>query len=43
MKVARVVLKINGKEYDAYGIIEDNGDYVAFEAEKIIPKKNGRL
>lgn len=39
VRVVRLLLRINGEEYDAYGVLEDNGDYIAFEAEKIVPRR----
>ncbi|HIQ10615.1 MAG TPA: hypothetical protein EYH26_01385 [Pyrodictium sp.] len=39
VKVVRLLLRINGQEYDAYGVLEDNGDYLAFEVEKIVPRE----
>lgn len=43
VRVVRLRLRINGREYDAYGVLEDNGDYLAFEVEKLVPKKKSSV
>lgn len=43
VRVVRLRLRINGQEYDAYGVLEDNGDYLAFEVEKIVPRKKSSV
>ena len=44
VKPARIILKINGEEYIAYGLLDEQKDYVAFEVELLVrsnDKNNG--
>jgi len=41
VKPAKMILKINDEEYIAYGVLDEQRDYIAFEVELLI-KNNGK-
>ncbi len=40
VKPARMILRINGEEYIAYGLLDEQKDYVAFEVELLVRNNN---
>ncbi|WP_317896185.1 hypothetical protein [Pyrofollis japonicus] len=41
VRTVRLRLKFNGREYYAYGVFEENRDYISVEIEKVVPITNG--